>query len=89
MNLIPAGPYVDTALNAAHRDQTGNLQGNKEKAVQPMPRAEYIDQLFSNLEATKPDGSFQNVVGVGFGAQGARAWNKAFEALLNGSGMTD
>ncbi|KAK5994067.1 putative oxidoreductase DltE [Cladobotryum mycophilum] len=90
MNVVEVvPPYVDTPLNATHRDQTDELQGGPDKAVQPMPLAEYIDKLFANLEQTKPDGSFQDEVGVGFGAQGAKVWNEGFQKLLTGSGMLD
>jgi short-subunit dehydrogenase involved in D-alanine esterification of teichoic acids len=90
MNVVEVvPPYVDTPLNAAHRVQTDALQGGKDKAVQPMPLAEYIDQFFKALEQTKPDGSFKNEIGVGFGAQGAAVWHEGFRKLLNASGMTD
>lgn len=90
MNVVEVvPPYVDTPLNGTHRDQTDALQGGKEKAVQPMPLDEYIDKLFMALERTKPDGSFQDEVGVGFGAQGAAIWREGYQKLLQGSGMTD
>ncbi|KAL6854826.1 putative secondary metabolism biosynthetic enzyme [Amphichorda felina] len=90
MNVVEVvPPYVDTPLNAAHRDHTDALQGGKEKAVQPMPLEEYIDGFFTALEQTQPDGSFRNEIGVGFGTQGAKVWHEGFQKLLNGSGMTD
>lgn len=90
MNVVEVvPPYVDTPLNAAHRDQTDALQGGKDKAVQPMPLAEYIDRFFAALEQTKADGSFQNEIGVGFGAKGAEIWHEGYWKLLNASGMTD
>lgn len=90
MNVVEVvPPYVDTDLNAAHRDQTDALQGGKDKAVQPMPLEEYTNDFFATLEQTKPDGSLKNEIGVGFGAQGAEVWHEGFQKLLNGSGMTD
>lgn len=90
MNVIEVvPPYVDTPLNAAHRDQTDALQGGRDKAVQPMPLEEYIDRFFKALQQTKADGSFRNEIGVGFGAQGAEIWHEGYLKLLNASGMTD
>ncbi|KAJ4305634.1 hypothetical protein N0V90_001165 [Kalmusia sp. IMI 367209] len=90
MNVIEvAPPYVDTPLNATHRDQTDALQGGTDKAVQPMPLQEYIDNFFKALEQTKPDGSFRNEVGVGFGAIGAEIWHEGYAKILNASGMTE
>ncbi|KAK1595303.1 short chain dehydrogenase reductase [Colletotrichum navitas] len=83
--IVP--PYVDTPLNAAHRDQTDALQGGSDKAVQPMPLEEYIERFFAALEETAPDGSLKKEIGVGFGAQGAAVWNDGFGKLLAGSGM--
>jgi hypothetical protein len=52
MNVVEVVPaYVDTLLNAAQRDQTDALQGVKDKAVQPMPLAEYIDHFFGRSRA--------------------------------------
>ena len=79
MNVVEVvPPYVNTPLNAAHRDQTDALQGGKDKAVQPMPLAEYIYRFFAALEQTKEDGSFKNEIGVGFGAQGAEVWQEGY-----------
>ncbi|KAK0662956.1 putative dehydrogenase [Cercophora samala] len=90
MNVVEvAPPYVDTPLNAHHREQTDALQGGPEKAVQPMPLDEYIDKFFELLEATKEDGSISDEIGVGFGGQGQKVWKQGYERLLRGSGMTD
>jgi short-subunit dehydrogenase involved in D-alanine esterification of teichoic acids len=90
MNVVEVvPPYVDTALNATHRDQTDALQGGKDKAVQPMPLEEYMDKLFATLEQTETDGSFKHEIGVGFGARGAEVWQEGFQKLLNASGMSD
>ncbi|KAK4194561.1 putative dehydrogenase [Triangularia verruculosa] len=90
MNVVEvAPPYVDTPLNAHHRDQTDALQGGPEKAVQPMTLSEYIDKFFQLLEETKQDGSIAHEIGVGFGGQGQKAWKQGYESLLKGSGMTD
>lgn len=90
MNVVEVvPPYVDTPLNAAHRDQTDALQGGKETAVQPMPLDEYIEEFFAALERTQPDGSFANEIGVGFGAVGSKIWHEGNQKLLNSSGMTE
>ncbi|XP_044721525.1 short chain dehydrogenase domain-containing protein [Hirsutella rhossiliensis] len=90
MNVVEVvPPYVDTGLNAAHRDRTDALQGGQDKSVQPMPLDEYIDKFFAALEQTQADGSLKNEIGVGFGAQGVEIWHDGFRRLLNGSGMTD
>lgn len=92
MNVVEVvPPYVDTPLNAAHRQATDDLQGGKEKAVQPMPLNEYVEGWFEELERTREDGreGFRNEVGVGFGKMGARVWREGFDKLLTGSGMGD
>ncbi|KAJ8123123.1 hypothetical protein ONZ43_g848 [Nemania bipapillata] len=90
MNVVEVvPPYVDTELNAAHRQQTDALQGGPQMAVQPMPLGEYIDRFFEALELTGADNSFKNEIGVGFGAQGAKVWNEGFQKLLNPSGLID
>ena len=86
MNVVEVvPPYVDTGLDAAHRDATDALQGGKDKAFPPMPLKEYIDQFFSTLEQTESDGSLKKEIGVGFGAQGVELWRgtfpKAYEAM--------
>ena len=86
VEVVP--PYVDTELNAAHRDQTDAMQGGKDKAVQPMPLEEYIDGFFTNLEQTEADGSFKDEIGVGFGAQGVDVWRCGFQKLLEASGLS-
>ncbi|KAI1773025.1 short chain dehydrogenase reductase, partial [Hypoxylon cercidicola] len=89
MNVVEVvPPYVDTDLNAAHRDQTDALQGGKDKAVLPMPLDEYIDRFFTTLEQIEADGSFKNEIGVGFGAQGAQVWLDGFRRLHAASGMS-
>lgn len=87
VEVVP--PYVDTPLNAAHRDQTDALQGGPNKAVQPMPLMEYIETFFIALECTKADGSTHDEVGVGFGKQGAESWHEGYKKLLGASGMSD
>jgi short-subunit dehydrogenase involved in D-alanine esterification of teichoic acids len=90
MNVVEVvPPYVDTPLNAAHRDKTDELQGGKDKAVQPMPLGEYVDKFFAELEQTKEDGSFRDEIGVGFGAQLAALWRKGYRKALSESGMAE
>ncbi|EFX02592.1 short chain dehydrogenase reductase [Grosmannia clavigera kw1407] len=88
MNIVEVvPPYVDTPLNAAHRDQTDALQGGKDKAVQPMPLEDYIAKWFAALEETNPDGSLKHEIGIGFGSQGAAVWYEGYQKLLRLSGM--
>ena len=86
VEVVP--PYVDTDLNAAHRDQTDAMQGGKDKAVPPMPLKEYIDSFFTALEQTEADGSIKNEVGVGFGTQGVDVWRRGFQNLHEASGLS-
>ena len=86
VEIVP--PYVDTDLNAAHRDQTDAMQGGKDKAVQPMPLQEYVEKFFIALEQTETDGSFKSEIGVGFGVQGVEAWRGGFQKLFEASGMS-
>ncbi|KAL8780235.1 MAG: hypothetical protein Q9213_006557 [Squamulea squamosa] len=88
MNMVEVvPPYVDTDLNAAHREQTDAIQGGKDKAVPPMPLGEYIDAFFAALEQTGEDGSIKDEIGVGFGAQGVDVWRGGFRQLHEASGM--
>jgi short-subunit dehydrogenase involved in D-alanine esterification of teichoic acids len=86
VEVVP--PYVDTELNAAHREQTDALQGGKDKAYPPMPLKEYIDTFFQNLEQTEADGSLKKEIGVGFGAQGVELWRGTFPKVYEALGMT-
>jgi short-subunit dehydrogenase involved in D-alanine esterification of teichoic acids len=86
VEVVP--PYVDTELNAAHREQTDALQGGKDKAYPPMPLKEYIDTFFQNLEQTEADGSLKKEIGVGFGAQGVELWRGTFPKVYEAQGMT-
>ncbi|KAL9004069.1 MAG: hypothetical protein Q9188_003104 [Gyalolechia gomerana] len=83
VEVVP--PYVDTDLNAAHRDQTDAMQGGKDKAVPPMPLGEYVDGFFAALEKTEMDGSIKSELGVGFGAQGVNVWRAGFRTLQEAS----
>lgn len=90
MNVVEVAPqYVDTPLNASHRDQTDALQGGKDKAVQPMPLDEYIDRFFTALEQTNPDGSFKKEIGVGLATKCVDVWYEGYRKLLSASGMAD
>lgn len=86
VEIVP--PYVDTDLNAAHRDQTDAMQGGKDKAVPPMPLEEYINSFFTTLEHTEADGSLKNEIGIGFGAQGVDVWRGGFQKLHEASGLS-
>ncbi|GAB1311026.1 Oxidoreductase DltE [Madurella fahalii] len=90
MNVVEVAPqYIDTPLNAAHRDKTDALQGGKDKAVQPMPLDEYIDRFFAALEETNPDGSFKKEIGIGLAAKCVDVWHEGYRKLLSASGMAD
>ena len=89
MNVVEVvPPYVDTDLNAAHRDQTDALQGGKDKAFPPMPLKEYIDTFFATLEQTEADGSLKKEIGVGFGTQGVDLWRSTFPKVYEAMGMS-
>jgi uncharacterized oxidoreductase len=85
VEVVP--PYVDTELNAAHRDQTDAMQGGKDKAFPPMPLKEYIDTFFTTLEQTETDGSLKKEIGVGFGAQGIDLWRGTFPKVYEAMGL--
>ncbi|KAI8931407.1 hypothetical protein NX059_011737 [Plenodomus lindquistii] len=88
MNVVEVvPPYVDTPLDAAHREKIDELQGGSEKAVQPMRLEEYVTQFFKELERTTETGSFRNEIGVGFGARGAEIWHEGYERLCGASGL--
>ena len=80
--------YVDTALNAHHREQADALQGGKDKAFPPMPLPEYIDGFFAALEQTEEDGSFKKEIGVGLGAQGVAVWRDTCPKMYEAMGLS-
>lgn len=86
VEVVP--PYVDTGLDAGHRDQINTLQGGKDKALPPMPLKEYIDGFFAALEQTEADGSLKKEIGVGFGAQAVDVWRGAFPKVYEAMGLS-
>jgi len=86
VEVVP--PYVDTGLDAAHREQTEAMQGGKDKAFPPMPLGEYIDTFFKTLEQTEADGSLKKEIGVGFGAQGIELWRGTFPKVYEAMGLS-
>ena len=77
-----APPYVDTILDAEHREKFIAAQGGPGKAVKPMPLEEYLD---SSIEGLKQDGAKE--VTVGYSKIGASAWRATFLPILENLGM--
>ena len=72
-----APPYVDTGLDAAHRESDIQAQGGPEKAVKPMPLEEYMDKAMDGLRQKD-----KKEVAVGFADMGASTWRQAFGPVL-------
>lgn len=83
--IVP--PYVDTDLDAAHRDVVVAMQGGPNKAFPPMGLREYLNKVFSGLENYGEDGKLQKEVGVGFGEVGVTTWRDSFGKTLNSMGI--
>ena len=75
MELAP--PYVDTGLDAEHREAAIAKQGGEEKATKPMPLQEYLDTAMEGFK----DGEAKEI-GTGFSQMGASAWRNTFGPIL-------
>lgn len=79
-----APPYVDTDLDAEHRDAIIAQQGGADKAVKPMGLDTYLDQAMEGFAQKAP-----KEVAVGFAAVGASAWRETFDPILQKMGRED
>ena len=79
MELAP--PYVDTGLDAKHRESVVELQGGEDKAVKPMGLEKYLDTA---MEGLKRDGEME--VTTGFSEMVAGVWRGGFWARDGGVG---
>ncbi|KAH7382522.1 hypothetical protein DE146DRAFT_623361 [Phaeosphaeria sp. MPI-PUGE-AT-0046c] len=86
VEIVP--PYTDTGLDKEHRAATIAAQGGPEKAFPAMPLKDFVDQFFVALEATEPDGSIKNEIGVGFGQTGINTWRSSFGKIYEQWGMS-
>ncbi|KAF2799150.1 NAD(P)-binding protein [Melanomma pulvis-pyrius CBS 109.77] len=86
VEIVP--PYVDTGLDAAHREATIAMQGGPEKAFPAMPLQEYVDKFFAALEQVESDGSLKKEIGVGFGEMVAETWRGSFGKVYEQMGLT-
>ena len=77
-----APPYVDTGLDAEHREAVVEKQGGEEKAMKPMPLEEYLDKSMKSFE-----GDDIKEIGTGFSQVGVDAWRGAFGPIYKGRGM--
>lgn len=71
-----APPYVDTPLDAAHRERLIEVQGGAEKAVKPMALEEYLDSAMKGFEDGRKE------VAVGFSQIGVDKWRQTFGPVL-------
>lgn len=72
-----APPYVDTALDANHKEVAGGMK--------PMPLQEYTDETFKILDANKAKDLKE--VAVGFAAMANDAWRGSIGAILDKLGF--
>lgn len=72
-----APPYVDTELDAEHRDDVVAAQGGPDKAVKPMGLEEYLDQSLEGLKQAE-----KTEVAIGYAEMGLKAWRGAFGPIL-------
>ncbi|KAI4188810.1 MAG: hypothetical protein LQ346_005229 [Caloplaca aetnensis] len=76
-----APPYVDTSLDAAHRDSNIAAQGGEEHAMKPMPLDQYVDTAMAGFERGDRE------IATGFSEMGASAWRKTFGPILESLGI--
>jgi short-subunit dehydrogenase involved in D-alanine esterification of teichoic acids len=78
-------PYVDTALDAEHRNEILSSLGDH--APKPMAIKEYVDVAFEGLARTGEDGKLlREVTTPGFSELGAKTWRESFGKILQGMG---
>lgn len=85
VEVVP--PYVDTDLDAAHREATIAAQGGKDKAFLPMPLADYIDEVFKGLDKLDEQGKLKKEVGVGFGQVAVDTWRGSLGNIVQSFGV--
>lgn len=86
VEIVP--PYTDTGLDKEHRETTVAMQGGPEKAFQPMPLDDFVNEFFQRLQETGPDGSIIPEIGVGFGQVGAETWRGSFGKVYEQMGLS-
>lgn len=74
-----APPYVDTALDAEHRETVKAMLGGNAPA--PMPLQQYMDTTMAQFEETE-NGKFKKELGTGFSQMGIDAWRGGFGKIL-------
>ena len=72
-----APPYVDTGLDAEHRESVIEMQGGEEKAVKPMGLEAYLDTAMEGLRDEE-----RKEVATGFSEMGVGMWRGAFGGAL-------
>lgn len=79
-------PYVDTGLDAVHRDRINAILGDH--APPPMPLNEYIDLAMKGLGEQGADGKMLKEVTVpGFSELASKTWRESFGKILTGMGI--
>lgn len=85
INVIElAPPYVDTGLDANHREMIRKI--TEDKGHPPMPLDEYMDAAIDRLDE-RIDGKPRKEVLVGFSEIGGGAFRKAFDPIFQQMGF--
>lgn len=84
VELVP--PYVDTDLDAGHRKRVQELSGGEDKAVKPMPLADYMDTTMKQLEGGGAAG-LPKEIATGFSQMGVDAWRGGVGAAMKNLGI--
>ena len=82
-----AAPYVDTDLDANHRDFVTAAQGGPGKAMPAMPLKGFLDKALQGMEELDEKGRPKKEVGVGFSQTGIDTWRGSFGKALEGMGI--
>ncbi len=77
-----APPYVDTGLDAEHRERVNEMGLGGEP---PMELGKYMDATMEKLEKGKAEELRE--VGVGFSDVGIQTWRGSFGKALGGMGI--
>ena len=77
-------PYVDTALDAGHREAVAKVLGG---GMPPMPLNEFIEKAMAGLEDVGEDGKPKKEVAMGFSQMGIDAWRGSIGKILEQMGF--
>ncbi len=83
IELVP--PYVDTGLDAAHRERINNMLPGEGPV--PMPLDMFIREAVAGLETRDADGTPPREISAGLQKAAVEAWSEAIRPILRSFGV--